>query len=155
MPKLIEDAIKERLTGETQKNTLDFIASLQENGFSFVGFDDEGGGWDPVHKDKDTPGCVLVTDQFMFFIGLDWRFDENNPVDEELKEFACAHVPICPQGPCQPPYCQGDEYGHNHSKNHWQIFGKEYESACHSPLQFIGPDAKTLDNIKKLLLITK
>jgi len=146
--KLIENAIKEKLTSEKQKNALDFIASMRENDFSFERFDDEGGGWDPTYNGKGF-GCVLVADDFMFFIGLDWDFGRNDiVVDDELKEFAWAHTTICPQSPCKPPYCENN-------KNRWQIFGKQYESTCHSPLQFIAPDAKTLDNVKKLLFATK
>jgi len=154
--KLIENAIKEKLTGEEQKNALDFIAFMQENGFLFKRWGDDGeeGGWDPVYKGKGN-GCVLVTDVFMFFLGLDWCIDECIAADDELKEFAWSRVPICPQESCEPPYCQGDEHGHNKCKNRWQIFGKVYESTCHSPLQFINPDAKTFDMLKKLLLMTK
>jgi len=150
--KLIESAIKEKLTGEKQKNALDFVASMQENGFSFNGWSDsDSEGWDPTYNGKGF-GCVLVHDAFMFFIGLAWDCGRNNiDVDDELKEFAWSSMTVCPQSPCEPPYCQGE----NHSKNHWQIFGKQYESTCHSPLQFIDPDAKTLDNILKLLLATK
>jgi len=146
----IENAIKEKLTGEKQKNTLDFITSMQDNGFSFIGWlneDGSVGGWDPTYNGKGF-GCVLVTDKFMFFIGLDWDCKHSETTDEELKKFAWTHVTICPQQPCKPPYCENN-------KNQWTIFGKEYESTCHSPLQFIDPDAKTLDNIKKLLLATK
>ena len=150
--KLIEDAVREKLTGETQKNTLDFLASMRENGFSFVGFGDgdETAGWDPSYNGNGF-GCVLVADDFMFFIGLDWHVDDSRSPDDELKAFAWANVRACPQEPCKPPYCQGD----NHCKNRWQLFGREYESTCHSPLQFIGPDAVTLENLKKLLLMTK
>ena len=147
MPKLIEDAIKERLTGEVQKDALCFIAATQESGFSYVGFDEEGDGWDPVHENINIHGCVLVNDQFMFFVGIDCRFDEFIQPDDELKEFAWSHTTICPQSVCKPPYCQGD----NHSKNQYKIFGKEYESTCHSPLQFIGLDAEKLNMLRKLL----
>jgi hypothetical protein len=33
------------------------------------------------------------------------------------------------------------------------IFGKEYESTCHSPLAFLNPDAGALENAKKLFLM--
>jgi len=146
--KLIETAIKEKLSGEKQQNALNFIASMQENGFSFEGWSDgDSEGWDPTYNGKGF-GCVLVADDFMFFIGLDWDFGHNCAVeDSELKKFAWAHTTICPQSPCNPPYCENN-------KNPWQIFGKKYESTCHSPLQFIAPDAETLNNIKSLLLAT-
>ena len=156
--KLIEDAIKEKLKGETQKTTLDFIVSMQKNGFSFEGFSAGGEGvrWTPTHKGEGF-GCVAVEDCFMFWIGLvDWYSDDDNSVDDELKEFAWTHVVVCPQEKyCKPPYCQGDSQGNNHCKNRWQIFGKVHESTCHAPLAFFGPDAKALDNIAKLLLMSK
>jgi len=85
----------------------------------------------------------------MFWIGLEWIFDDSDSVDGELKEFAGAHVVYCPQEKyCKPPYCEN-------SKNRWQAFGKEYESTCHAPLAFFDPDAETNDKIKNLLFITK
>ena len=149
----IEDAIVKKLTGEIQKNTLDFIASMRENGFSFDAFDtgDVHSGevrWSPAYKGESF-GCAAVSDCFMFWIGLDWCFDDNELADENLKEFVWSHVVVCPQEKyCKPPYCEG-------SKNRWKIFRKEYESTCHAPLAFFGPDAIALDNIIKLLLMTK
>ena len=146
----IEDAVRDRLTGAAQKDTLDFIAFARERGVSFKGFETEGQVmWDPTYNDKGF-GCVIVADQFMFFLGLDWRFDDSGGADEELKAFVRKHVAVCPQEPCEPPYCQGD----NHSHNRWHIFGMDYESTCHAPLQFIGPDADALGQMKKLLLMT-
>ena len=147
--KLIENAIKEKLIGEKQHNALVFIASMQESGFSFEYWSDGASeGWNPAYNGKDF-GCVLITNEFMFFICLDWNFGRSGIVENnELKEFALAHTTICPQSPCKPPYCENN-------KNRWQIFGKQYESTCHSPLQFISPNAKTLDNIKKLLIETR
>jgi len=154
-PPVIENAIQEKLTGEARKNALDFITALREKGFSFDGWGSgDDVGWTPAYNGKGF-GCVLISEQFMFFIGLDWNFDDNIPTNNELKEFVWAHVTVCPQEHCAPPYCQADENNPNHCKNRWKIFGKEYESTCHSPLQFINPDIETLNNIKNLLLLTK
>ena len=154
-PPAIENVVKDKLSGETQKNVLDFIAAMRETEFSFEGWGSgDDVGWTPVYNGKGI-GCVLVYDQFMFFIGLDWNFEESDSAENELKEFVRTHLTVCPQGSCSPPYCQADEHNPNHSKNRWKIFGEEYESVCHSPLQFINPDAKTLENIMKLLQLTK
>jgi len=154
-PPVIENVINVKLAGEAQKNAFDFVTAMHEKGFSFAGWGSgDDVGWNPIYNGKSF-GSVLIFDKFMLFIGLDWSFDDSDPVESELKEFAWAHVTICPQEPCSPPYCQGDENGNNHCKNHWRIFGKDYESTCHAPLQFIDPDAETLDNIIKLLSITK
>jgi hypothetical protein len=147
---IITDVIKEKLTGEVQKHTLDFIFFMQENGFSFEGFDagDEGFRWTPVYNGKGL-GCVAITDCFMFWVGLDWCFKDNGTVDNEMKSFINTHVVICPQEQyCKPPYCEG-------SKNHWQIFNDEYKSTCHSPLAFFSPDINTFELMKKLFLLTK
>ena len=148
----IEETIRKKLKGEARKNALDFVAFSQANGFSFVGFDagSEGYRWTPTYNGKGL-GCVAVTNEFMFWVGLDWRFDDNGPVDDELKNFVYMHVVSCPQEPCMPPYCQGE----CHCKNRWQIFEKEFQSTCHSPLAFFGPDAISFENMKKLLLLTK
>jgi len=150
--KKIEDKINSTLGGEMQRNSLDFITFMRENGFSFDGFDigNDEVGWNPIFKEKSI-GCLMITDKFMFWLGLDWCFDDTVSVDNELKEFVWKNVVNCPQEPCEPPYCEGD----NHSKNNWEIFGKEFKSTCHSPLAFIGPDVETFDNLKKLLLFTK
>jgi len=154
-PPVIEEVIKTKLAGDAQKNALDFVTAIQEKGFSFVGWGSgDDVGWTPTYNGKGL-GSTLIYDQFMFFIGLDWDFDDSGTVEDELKEFTWAHVIGCPQEPCTPPYCQASEDNPNHSKNRWKIFDKEYESTCHAPLQFIGPDAKTLEKIKRLLLITQ
>ena len=149
--RLIESKIKEKLTCEIQENTLDFISFMYGNGFTFESFDAGSEiGWNPIYKGKGI-GCAMISDEFMFWLGLDWCFDDNGTIENELKEFTWSHVVNCPQKPCEPPYCEGD----NKSKNQWQIFGKNYESTCHSPLAFFGPDENTLNNMKKLILMTK
>ena len=158
--KLIENIINERLTGKAQKNALDLVVFMQENGFSFEGFNtgathDGEVRWTPTYKGEGI-GCVAVAEELMLaagvdiaiWLGLDCDFEDNGTVDDELKEFAWAHVVNCPQTPCQPPYCEN-------SKNKWKIFGKECESTCHSPLAFFEIDATSLENIKKLVSLIK
>jgi hypothetical protein len=161
MGKLIEDGIREKLTGDPQKNALDLVAFMRENEFSFDAFDmGSETGWNPTYKGKGF-GCVQIGNDntLGFWLGLDWNFDDTGKlaqhVDDDLKEFAWAHVVVCPQEKyCKPPYCQPNDE-HPGSRNRWQIFGKEYESTCHAPLAFFNPDAKAVENLKKLLYMTK
>ena len=155
--KQIENVINEKLTGDAQKNALDLITFMRTNEFSFEGFNDgKELKWNPNYKGKSI-GCMAVAEELMLsegistalWLGLDWSFDDSGPADDELKEFAWAHVVNCPQEKyCKPPHCEN-------SKNRWQIFQKEFESTCHAPLAFFNLDAKKLENIKKLLLMTK
>jgi len=153
--KQIENVINEKLTGDAQQNALDLITFMRENGFSFEGFD--AGNevrWDPVYNGRGV-GCIAVAEERMLkegvsialWLGLDWRLDDMS-ADDELKEFAWAHVVNCPQGPCNPPYCEN-------SKNRWSIFGKAHESVCHAPLAFFKTDDEALGSIKKLLQMSK
>lgn len=153
----IEDAIHATLSGNALKNSLDFVASMRANGFSFEGSDTGNAfnaeNWVPTYKGKGI-GCINVApkwsqenDEFILWLGLECDF--GGSADDELKEFAWAHVAICPQEKhCKPPYCANN-------KNRWKIFGKEYGSACHAPLVFWNPDAKVFENIKKLMLVLK
>lgn len=147
----IENAIHERLTGEARINALDFVVFMHENEFTFEGFDlGHTVGWNPAYSGKGI-GCTMVSDQFMFWLGLECEFDSSGPADDELKDFAWAHVINCPQDLCKPPYCQANDE-HPGCKNRWGIFGRDYESTCHAPLAFVNPDAKAFENLKKLML---
>ena len=149
----IEDAINARLTGDARKNLLDWAASMRENGFSFIGFTSGNGGGSIAYKGKSI-GCMDIAQvyekehvDFVLWLFLDCEFDSDG-ADDELKEFAWAHVPICRQEKYCKKYC-------NLSRNRWQIFEREFESVCHAPLAFWNPDANDFENIKKLLLRLK
>ena len=149
--RLIENEINEKLTGDTLKDTLDFVAFMQENGFSFEWWENGNEtGWTPVY-DGETLGTIVIASPtyFMLWLGLMFDFKNSGMIDDDLREFAWAHVAVCPQeNYCKPPYCE-------HSKNPFQIFGNEYESACHYPLIIHDSDAKSFENVKKLLQIYK
>jgi len=155
----IEEAIREKLTGDAQKNALDFFSSMREHEITCEYFDiGNYTGWYPTYKDKGF-GCILInpyrdnTDKKIgIYIGLELDLSNLIPLDDEMKENILAHVRICPTQRCSPPYCNVENSGHE-CKNRWKIFGIEYESTCHSPLEFIDPDVKTYENIKKLLLM--
>jgi len=100
MPKLIENVINEKLTGDAQKNALDLVVFMHENGFSFEGFDtgdvhSSAVRWTPTYRGKGI-GCVAVAEAPMIaegvdmaiWIGLDCDFSNSIVADDDLKEFA-------------------------------------------------------------------
>ena len=141
----IEDVIREKLTGDAQKNALDFTSFLRANGFSL----DEDKKWSIACGDK-TVGYVHVAlpgfDLIVNFAACD--FNGGGAVDDDLKEFAWAHVTVCPKGCGGTMSCDRSEIRNT-------IFGKEFERTCTCPLQFFNPDAKAFEKINKLLLMLK
>ena len=143
----IEDAIHKALTGEAQRNALDFAAFLRANGLSLEKIDVPG-GWNVLLKGINSAFVQIFGDRNSFNVVLHIStYDGESPVDDDLMEFAWAHVFLCPS--CgSPTFCE-------ESQNRRTIFGKKFESTCQSPLVFLDPDAHDLVNIQKLLLILK
>ena len=145
----IETIIHEKLIGDTQKNALDFVAFLEANTLALESNGD-GEGWAVGGTVENSMGYLLVNGASdmpgpwtLWLNSCDFADDS---VDEEVKETAWAHA-----GPC----------GHCHAG--WKdcgggdrvIFGKAFEQLCHSPLMFTDPDAKTLENVKKLIMMLR
>ena len=152
----IEAAITERLTGDTQKNALEFIAFMRGHGFSFHGFENgDDIWWTPAYKGEyiGTINVARAEKEFWLWLGLNCDFD-GGAADVGLKEFTWSHVVNCPQGVCKPPYCERNSE-HPGSRNQWKVFGREYESTCHAPLAFFNPDAEAFENIEKLMSMFK
>ena len=150
----IEDRINSVLEGESRKNALDFAAFLRKSGLT-PECHESGHGWS-IMRSGDSVGFVIAdgTAQIpgpwtIWFNSCD--FDESGPIDNELKETAWAHASICGNFVSGGKDCGcGDQPGFTRV-----IFGKTFENRCHSPLMFTDPDAKTLNNVKKLLLMIK
>jgi len=173
--RLIEDVINEKLTGTTQAHSLDLIGFMQKNGFTFDGFDSGNDvRWTPTYKEFGI-GCIAVAEEAMLsggvsiaiWLGLDCGLDTGDISDEELKAFTWSKVVNCPQTEhgCDPG-CMGEQLAeqatsppHNRSceeyRNRWQVFGKEFENTCHSPLAIFNLDDESLANTKKLMLKIK
>ena len=148
--KTIEEKISNVLTGDAQKNALDFTAFFRANELLLTANDD-GEGWAVggtvgnsigylwLKNDEDFPGPWTF-----WFNSCD--FEDDGSVDDELKEAAWAHASPC--GRCHAGWkdCGGGER---------TIFGKKFDSLCHSPLMFHNSDAKTLESAKKLILLLK
>jgi hypothetical protein len=142
----LEKAIKRRLTGDAQKNALDFAAFLRVNDLSLergIGFD----GWNVYAKKTQIAMLAVDGEKNEFRIVLHVS-GYDGPADDDLREFAWAHVVLCPQGCGSPTFC--DE-----SRNRRTILGKEYESTCQSPLTFFNLDAEDLEKAEKLILMLK
>ncbi|MCL2420755.1 MAG: hypothetical protein FWD03_02755 [Defluviitaleaceae bacterium] len=148
---LIEEKIHDVLSGDAQKNALDFAAFLQANEILLDPNGNDGEGWAVGGVVGDSIGFMLINGVeeipgpwTVWFNTCD--FGDGKLADEDLKEAVWAHTGNC--GRCHEGWatCGGGER---------TIFGKTFESLCHSPLMFVNPDAKTLAHIKKLIVMLK
>ena len=148
--RLIEDKINSVLNGDKQKIALDFAAFMRTNGFSIEG-DENDYGWGVSYKGNGAGFIKFsgVETELWLWFGRDCDFGSSVPTDDDLKETIWSGVVICPQSTCSPPdSCEG-------SKEGYKIFGKEFDRTCYCPLGFYNPDAKTMENIKKLMILLK
>ena len=146
----IENVIHEKLKGDMQKNALDLVAFLHENELS-LDSNGDGEGWAVGGIVGNSMGFMLVNGVAqmpgpwtIWFNSCD--FDGTGSTDDELKETAWAHASKC--GHCHAGWkdCGGGDR---------TIWGREFERLCHSPLMFTNPDARTLEHIKRLMLMLK
>jgi len=151
---VIEDRINDILSGESQKNALDFVSFMKTNNIT-PKIHEESGGWSIMRADEDIGFMIADNSGNMpgpwtvWFNSCD--FKEDGPVDDDVKETAWEHASICGNFLSGGKDCGcGDQPGF-----HRVIFGKEFENRCHSPLMFVDPDANTLENMKKLMLMLK
>ena len=145
---MIEDKINDVLTGDALKNALDFVAFLRENQLSLDSNGDSE-GWAVGGIVGNSIGFMLVNGAAqmpgpwtIWFNSCD--FYESDSTDDELKETAWTHVNVC--GDCHAGWRDcgcGDR----------RILGRKFDFLCHSPLAFTNPDAKTLESMKKLMLM--
>jgi len=145
---IIEEGIAKRLTGNAQKNALDFVAFMRANDMS-IDPNNGGDGWAVGGKEGDSLGYAIVNGASEFpgpwtlwFNVCDFAGD----ADDALKEAAWTHASPC--GKCHKGW-------ENCGGGNRVIFGKEFDRLCHSPLMFVNPDAQALEHIKKLLLMLK
>jgi hypothetical protein len=150
----IEDKISGVLNGDSQKNAISFVEFLRSNGLSPEAHE-SGAGWS-IERNGDDVGFVLVNGDplapgpwTIWFNSCD--FNENGPVDDCIKETAWAHASICGNFSSGGKECGcGDQPGFTRT-----IFGRVFQNRCHSPLMFTDPDADTLVNVEKLILLLK
>jgi hypothetical protein len=152
----IENSIGEVLTGDMEKNALEFASFLRA---CEMLFERAKGYWEDKHywmiKYKNEFVCFILvgsegkTEPESWII---WSDDSDSnwfadfPVDERIKEIAWKNVDICGGncGGCNKP-----------GGTHKIIFKKEFNNVCRTTFKFINPDIETLECIKKLVEIRK
>ena len=135
----MEKKIESLLTGDAKKNAFDFVGFVKANKIPSKRYviSVVGDGGDFPH----------IRPWVLFFNACD--FDAEKYADEHLKAFAWAHAHVCDHFITDGKRCGcGRQPGSRKT-----IFGKDFENICHCPLQFINPDAETVENIEKLLLL--
>ena len=135
-PTAIEDVIREKLTGDTQKNALDFAAFLKAND-TFPGCvcafpNDNPPNWTIFLGGYD---CALCREEY-----------QDYSVDEQLKEFAWAHVHTCVNFASNGKEC-GCGY---RPGRHIHLFGKAFDNVCVSILAITNPEGEKLELAKRL-----
>ena len=163
MSNRIEDVIREKLTGETQQNALNYVAFLKANGIT----PDEPETFDAAAHTQCFFGsdngsiCILGIGHYP----LKWGFStcggwdnvlfrseyQDFPVDEKVKEFAWAHACTCRNFKSNGKQCGcGFQPGRRIS-----MFGKDFYHACHGGLDISNPDGDTLESAKKFTVVLK
>ena len=144
----IEDQIKHGLNGDVQKNALDFANFLRTNNFS-AEWNEKHDGWNVIYKGWNMVFSKVISDENVFAIVFNTcDFDGDGPADDDVREFAWAHVVVCPRGCGSATICEM-------SQKHIKVFGKEYENICVAPLECFNLDGKDLENAKRLMLMLK
>jgi len=143
--KTIEDKLKVTLSGDLQKNALDFMAFLRANDIIQV-------GQDAMHYMGE---CVCYLDTFdgqnSYMIWLAGDFSEEHeefPLDNQTKELAWSHANEC--GNCDDCDCKPGKTA--------TIFGREFTNICsgaHVDMKVYNPDIETLSGFKKLMEFRK
>jgi hypothetical protein len=148
----IEDFINEVLTGDIQKNALEFIACLRVNGMLFErvnkGYWEDKLYWYINYKGKSV--CFILINGYEKGHWTIWSDDDRDsnwfrdfPLDEKMKEIAWKNVDICEN-------CGSCGGGTNKT-----IFGKDFNNVCCTVMRFTNPDVETLECMKKMVEIRK
>jgi len=144
----IENKINDVLSGEKQKNALDFVEFLHANEFTLKEYNEYGYGWSVEYKDKGIAFVKIPAEEKELWIWSGGVFGTERTDDDEFNNTIWENVVICPQATCPSKRhcgCEEDIGG--------TIFGIKFDSTCYSPLGFFDPDVKTLETAKKLLLL--
>lgn len=143
------------LTGDAKNNAEGFFADLSKNGMQFErgqGYWFDKRYW--MAKYKNEYMCFILLNGY----GTDRHKDEpegwviwmsdngfSNLAeaihDERTKEIAWNHIDICGK-------CGGCE---NPGGNRKQVFGKEFDNVCITPMRFDNPNAETVECVKMLV----
>ena len=147
----IEELIRSELTGDVQKNALDYVAYLKASGILPETLDSNVFGY------PDEFVCVLcvfpvenIPSWFIFMGNCDCALCGNEyqdyPIDEKLKKFAWSQVKTCCNFTSNGKYCGcGFQPGRR-----IKLFGKTFDNVCTSVLAIQNPDGEALELTKKL-----
>ena len=147
-----EDIIKEKLTSDTQKNALDFVAFMKANEMPPKLVAENC--WTFAYSEEAIHACVLAI--YPDESGIGWTIFDNPltsqyddfPANDKLKEFAWAHVNLCTS-------CGGSSGCGKQPGRCKTIFGKKYDNVCTSEVAFRNPDTETLKTIMQMIGIWK
>jgi hypothetical protein len=148
----IEYVINEALTGDAQRNALDFAAFLSTNEISHIR--PTTGYWaDKIYfvcNYKDQSVCYISINEYednSWYITGDDSGDswyENALLDECMKEIAWQNIDICKD------YNSCRSCGNPGKMSRKTIFGKEFDNVCPVTIKFTNPDAPTVECMKKV-----
>ena len=148
----IEQFINETLTGEAQRNALDFTTYLTESELLFErclnGFWEDKLYWIVKYKDKTV--CQIFINGYEKGDWVVWSDDSGSnpfnefPLGEHTKDIAWKNVGFCGGGGC----CR--DMG-----TRKVIFGKEFDNVCFTTLRFDNPNTEAVDCMKKMVEIRK
>ena len=141
------------LSESLQKEYLAFCRFLSDNDF-LIEAEADGNGWQFRYGDR----CVghmnfSIVDHANVPAGGVWidvcDFGGSNAAENALKESTWAHVRMCEHFASGGAQCGcGNQPGST-----MVLFGKTFENLCFAALEYISPAAKTLEDIKKLMLL--
>ena len=142
-----EDVFNAVLTGDAQKNALDFMEFLSANEITQA----------DQHAMHYKGECVCYLDtrkeSHSWIVWTEGDFSQEHetfPIDEHTKEIAWANVMKC--GNCDGVDCKPGKTK--------MIFGREFTNICNADnvnmtFMFTNPDTETLECVKKLILMRK
>ena len=141
----IEEEIRKNLSGDLQKNALDFAAYINNSSGALQHLGDDICGM-VIFPPKDSPPSGL----YIFFGGPNSSICasdyKNYPINESIKEFAWAHINHCAHFRSNGKICGcGDQPGYS-----LMILGKKFDNLCHCPICFENPDSETFEKIREL-----
>ncbi|OGO91771.1 MAG: hypothetical protein A2Y17_13520 [Clostridiales bacterium GWF2_38_85] len=154
----IKSHIIDALTGDAQKNALEFFEYLTANEMLF----EKGKGyWEDKHywmiKYKDKYVCFILINGSEDKIGdktepdgwIIWSDDSDSdwfadfPLDNHLKKIAWENVDVCAN-------CGSCSGGKNKT-----IFGKKFDNVCRTTFRFNNPSSPAMECLQKMVEIRK
>jgi len=140
----LRDEIKKALTGDLQKDALEFLDYLESDELAL---DSVG---EPIcsmliHPIQNQPYWNLYIGGYPSLVYKTERQDLQ--IDNDLKEFVWSTVKVCAYFKTNGENCGcGQQPGYT-----LMIFGKKFNNCCQCPIWFGNPDAETAIKIKRLI----